>query len=1200
MPRARDFVACLNAPRPMKLEDIAAGLALSGVEPSVNVSVITTVPMGDDALQLIYRTPDGIIKERLISRKDESAISVATHERPWAFDGDGEAFKLAVESKRIDLAFLFDPMMAVHTSNVEPLPHQITAVYESMLPRQPLRFVLADDPGAGKTIMAGLYIRELIMRADSRRILVVAPGSLVEQWRDELFEKFGLEFKVFSAALEAGTPSGNLFEDCDHVIVRLDQLSRDEVGDGAEEKHPGPLQTKLLDAGWDLVIFDEAHKLAAHYFGAKLNKTARFRFAERLGARTRHLLLMSATPHNGKDEDFQLFLSLLDSDRFYGKFRGGGDAAHKVDASDLMRRMVKEEMVRFDGTRLFPERKAYTANYQLSDIEAALYAAVTAYVKTEMGKADALKGPRKGSVGFALTALQRRLASSPEAIFQSLRRRKDRLEKRLREERLLSRGQQFTTQNLDSPPDDDDDLTAEEQEELEEKLVDTATAAETIADLEAEIIILADLVVQARGVVDSGMDRKWDELSKILQNDPHMRDTDGRQRKMILFTEHKDTLNYLERQIGGVLGTPDAITTIHGGVNRDERRKRQEMFRSHPEVRVLIATDAAGEGVNLQNANLMVNYDLPWNPNRLEQRFGRIHRIGQNQVCHLWNLVAKETREGEVYHRLLTKLETINAAFNGRVFDILGEVFEERSLKDLLIDAIRYNDQPERAAERLRTIDNAFDTSHIQNLLERNALAQESMSEERLFAVKEQMEIAEARRLQPYFVRSFFAKAFESLKGAMYPRETGRFEITHVPSIIRERDRQITGRNRRELAPVMKRYERVCFTKEGVRPLDRPNTPFAQMIHPGHPLMLAVSDLVLEQHSNLMRQGAILVDPADETTDASLLFLITHEIKSGDGSVLSKRLQFVRVTSDGKACFAGWAPHLDCAPLDAADRPLLANLLAADWIRIDQEKRALAFAAATLVPEHYEEVATRRIAHVDKTLTAVHDRLTKEIAFWSDRWMRLKEDQDAGKDVRLNLDNIQRTINDIGGRLENRKKELQSMRHLTNGTPVVLGGALIVPIGLLRKLRGEPPPDAGTAEFSADPAARSRIEQIAMNAVRRAEEARGCRVVDVSAQKCGWDITSYPPPTASGSTQPSRHIEVKGRIKGASTITITRNEILYALNQADKFILAIVLVGADDSVDGPHYIRSPFTREPDWSEASSNHDLQKLLSFATR
>lgn len=1164
--------------------DLKPGLSLSGLEPGLIVSVIAAVPIGTDAVQLIYKLPDGTIRERMITQGEISTIAVATTERPWSFDGDGEAFKLAVEAKRIDLAFLFDPMMAVHTSNVEPLPHQITAVYESMLPRQPLRFVLADDPGAGKTIMAGLYIRELIMRADSRRILVVAPGSLVEQWRDELFEKFGLQFQVFSSALEAATPSSNPFEEFDHLVVRLDQMARNE-----------DLQAKLLATTWDLVIFDEAHKLSAHFFGSEIKKTGRFELAEQLGSRTRHLLLMSATPHNGKEEDFQLFLSLLDSDRFYGRFR---DGVHKADASDLMRRMIKEEMVRFDGTKLFPERIAHTANYKLSDIESALYEAVTNYVKTEMGKADALKGPRKGSVGFALTALQRRLASSPEAIYQSLKRRRERLEKRLREEKLLSRGQQFASSSLETAPEDEDDLTAEEQEDLEEKLTDTATAAETIAELEAEIIILGSLVEQALGVVNSGLDRKWDELSSILQNNPQMRDADGRQRKLIVFTEHRDTLNYLERRIAGVLGTPDAITTIHGGTQRDERRKRQELFRSDPEIRILLATDAAGEGVNLQNANLMVNYDLPWNPNRLEQRFGRIHRIGQQQVCHLWNLVAKETREGEVYHRLLTKLETINEAFQGRVFDILGEVFEERSLKDLLLDAIRYNDHPERNAERIRSIDSALDKDHIQQLLERNALAQETMNPERLFAVKEQMEIAEARRLQPYFVRSFFAKAFESLGGAMYPREAGRFEVTHVPALIRERDRVITGRNRREAAPVLKRYERVCFTKEAVRPMDRPNIPFAQMVHPGHPLMLAVSDLVLEKHSNLMRQGSILVDPADDGTEASLLFLITHEIKSGDSTVLSKRLQFVRVTPSGSASFAGWAPHLDYEPLDAGERPLLAGLLQADWIRADQEQKALALAAATLVPEHFNEIAGRRIAHVDKTLAAVHERLTKEIAYWSDRWMKLKEDQEAGKDVRLNLENIQRSINDLNGRLESRKRELQSMRHVTNGTPVVHGGALVIPMGLMRQLRGEAAPDAAAAIFASDPAARARIEKIAMEAVRAVEEARGCRVVDVSAQKCGWDITSYAP-SVDGRLPESRHIEVKGRIKGATTVTVTKNEIFESWNQGAKYHLAIVLVGEDDSVDGPHYISHPFKEEPGWGVSSVNYDLKALLAAAT-
>ncbi|HEU0037121.1 MAG TPA: helicase-related protein [Kofleriaceae bacterium] len=1162
----------------LHLKNIAPGLSLVGIEPSQVVTIVAAVPVGEGAVTAIYKTADGALKERLLTGDDEPNISVATAERPWSFDGDGANFKLAVEAKRIDLAFLFDPMMAVHTSNVQPLPHQITAVYESMLPRQPLRFVLADDPGAGKTIMAGLYVRELLMRADARRVLVVAPGSLVEQWRDELYEKFGLEFRVYSRDLEATSPTGNPFDDHDQLIIRLDQISRDEAA-----------QEKLCHAGWDLVIFDEAHKLSAHFQGSKIAETKRFKLAQKLGRHTRHLLLMTATPHNGKEEDFQLFLSLLDSDRFYGKFR---DGAHKVDCSDLMRRMVKEEMVKFDATPLFPERKAYTVNYKLSDIEADLYQAVTNYVQTEMGKADQLDGQRKGMVGFALAALQRRLASSPEAIYQSLRRRHERLERRLREEKL-GRRVQLIAETVTELPDDEDDLNADEQENLEEQLVDQSTAAQTIAELEAEIVILAGLEQQAKLLVASGQDRKWEELSRILQNSPEMHDAAGRQRKVIIFSEHRDTLNYLHAKIEGVIRTKDAIVTIHGGTKRDERRKVQEQFRLDPDVRVLIATDAAGEGVNLQNANLMVNYDLPWNPNRLEQRFGRIHRIGQDQVCHLWNLVAKETREGDVFFRLLEKLRVESEALKGRVFDILGEVFEGASLKDLLLQAIRYGDQPDVKAKLRQRVESAFDRSHIRDILDRNALAQETMNAERLFRVKEEMERAEARRLQPYFVRSFFTKAFDALGGTMYPREAERFEITHVPEVIRDRDRLITGRNRRELAPVLKKYERVCFTREAVR-LDKAGSPFAAMLHPGHPLMLATSDIVLERHGKLLRQGAILVDPSDEGDKPHLLFMLLHEVKSGGDVVLSKRLQFVRVAPDGTASFAGWAPHLDLNPIDETDRARLKDLLAASWISTDQEQRALALAASTLVPEHFKEVAERRIAHVDKTLVAVHDRLTKEIDFWSDRWMKLKDDQSAGKDVRLNVENVRRTISDLEGRLENRKKELQAMRHVTSATPVVLGGALVVPAGLLRKLRGEPP-EVGT--FAADEAARKRIEMLAMDAVRKAEEARGCKVVDVSADKCGWDLTSYPP-EIDGRFPEVRHIEVKGRIAGAATVTVTRNEILYALNQADKFVLAIVLIAENDAIDGPHYVRNPFEAEPGWGVASINFELKAFLEKA--
>lgn len=1157
-------------------------MSLTGLEPELVCKVVAVNKIAEGSCQVIYRTPDGTMRERLLGPADRDSVALATTERPWAFDGDAASFQLACEAKRIDLAFLFDPMMAVHTSNVMPLPHQITAVYESMLPRQPLRFVLADDPGAGKTIMAGLYIRELVMRADAHRVVIVAPGSLVEQWRDELFEKFGLEFRVYSGALEESSTAGNPFDEHNHLIVRLDQMSRNE-----------DLQEKLCAAGWDLVIFDEAHKLAAHFFGSELKKTGRFKLAEKLGASTRHLLLMTATPHNGKEEDFQLFMSLLDSDRFYGKFR---DGVHKVDTTDLMRRMVKEELVRFDNTPLFPERKAYTVNYALSPLEAGLYEAVTHYVQMQMGKADQLDGQRKGSVGFALTALQRRLASSPEAIFQSLKRRRERLSDRLREEKLGERGRRALAETLYEVPNDgdfdDDDMNAAEQEQMEEELVDQASAAKTVEELEKEIAELELLEQQAKAVVQSGQDRKWDELSRLLQNNPEMHDESGLQRKIIIFTEHRDTLNYLTAKIAGVLGNENAIVTIHGGTHRDERKKAQALFRSDKDTRVLIATDAAGEGVNLQCAHLMVNYDLPWNPNRLEQRFGRIHRIGQTQVCHLWSLVAKETREGAVWHRLLDKLATECEALKGKVFNILGDVFEERSLKDLMMEAIRYGDRPEIRAKLTQKIDSVFDHDHLKGLLNRNALAEQTMSAERLFKVKAEMEKAEARRLQPFFVRSFFTKAFESLGGVMHRREEARHEITHVPAEVRERDRQITGRNRREQEPILKRYDRVCFEASAIQPPDKAGLARAVLMHPGHPLMLAVTDIILEKNANLLRRGTVLVDPSDDGDAPWFLCLLTHEVKSGEGTVLSKRMQFIRVGPDGKATFAGWAPHLDLEPLGANDRARLADTMKASWLQADLEQKAIGLAAAQLVPTHFEEVKTRRTEHIEKTLVAVHERLTKEIDFWSDREIKLREDRAAGKDVRLNLENATRTLKDLQFRLDNRKRELQAMRQVQNGTPVVLGGALVVPQGLFRKLRGEaPPPNA------ADAAARAKIERLAMEAVMAAERARGHQVEDVSADKCGWDVTSYPP-AVNGRQPVARHIEVKGRVAGADTITVTRNEILYAFNQAEKFVLAIVFVNADDSVDGPHYLANPFQREPDWGAASVTYNISDLLARA--
>lgn len=615
-----------------KLEDITVGSSVKGIISNSTVTIVAVQWYGNNVLEITYKDSHGQPGNQMLLRDEEINLTVMDNSLPWSFDADGEQMRLASEAYRISLAHLFDPYLAVHTSSVEPLPHQISAVYQEMLPKLPLRYVLADDPGAGKTIMTGLFIKELIARGDLKRCLIVSPGSLVEQWQDELFSKFHLTFQILTNDRMESAVTGNVFNEVDFCICRLDKLARNEQ-----------LQEKLKVSEWDLIVCDEAHKMSATIWGGEVKYTKRFQLGKLLSNITKNFLLLTATPHNGKDEDFHLFLSLVDPDRFEGIHN---TSEQTIDVSDVMRRLTKEELLKFDGTPLFPERIAYTVNYSLSPQEAQLYQAVTDYVQEEFNRADNLNNERKTTVGFALTILQRRLASSPEAIYQSLRRRRERLEHRLAEEKMGKRAADYTDAAYDI--DDDDDLTPDEQEAVEEKVVDHASAAATIAELEIEIKTLKRLEKMANDVRVSGVDRKWDELSSLLQDNQAMYGEDNQREKLIIFTEHKDTLNYLAGKIRALLGDDEAVVTIHGGMLRDERRKTEQLFKQDVGVRILIATDAAGEGINLQRAHLMINYDLPWNPNRLEQRFGRIHRIGQTEVCHLWNLVANETREGYI------------------------------------------------------------------------------------------------------------------------------------------------------------------------------------------------------------------------------------------------------------------------------------------------------------------------------------------------------------------------------------------------------------------------------------------------------------------------------------------------------------------------------------------------------------------------
>ena len=1100
------------------------------------------------------------------------ACEVVEHGRPWSFDGDGHLFRLVSEAHRIRLAHLFDPVLAVHTSLIEPLPHQITAVYEVMLPRQPLRFLLADDPGAGKTIMAGLLIKELIVRGDLQRCLVVCPGSLAEQWQDELYRRFQLPFEILTNDKLEAARTGNWFLENNLVIARLDKLSRNE-----------DVQDKLQvpDCRWDLVVCDEAHKLSATFFGGEVKYTKRYHLGQLLSGLTRHFLLMTATPHNGKEEDFQLFLALLDGDRFEGRFR---DGVHQVEISDLMRRMVKESLLKFDGTPLFPERIAYTVPYRLSDAEAQLYREVTDYVREEFNRAEKLANDKRaGTVGFALTILQRRLASSPEAIYQSLHRRSERLQKRLRELELLQRGAAAeaiaaTTPALDAEDLEDlEDAPDNEVEEAEEEILDQATAARTIGELKAEIATLGRLESLAHAVRRSGEDRKWRELASLLgeiftsaaiPNDtPGDASSDGAstipppkpspRQKLVVFTEHRDTLSYLETRVTTLLGRKEAVVVIHGSMGREERMKAQESFKHDPEVQVLIATDAAGEGINLQRAHLMVNYDLPWNPNRIEQRFGRIHRIGQTEVCHLWNLVAEETREGDVYRTLLEKLEQARQTLGGQVFDVLGKIqFEGRPLRDLLIEAIRYGERPEIRAKLTQAIADAVDRPHLQDLLEERALAHDVMDASRVARVREEMERAEARRLQPHYIESFFLEAFNQLGGTTRQREARRYEVTHVPAPVRNRDRLIgTGE------PVLPRYERISFEKSLIAPQGQ---PLAAFVCPGHPLLDATLDLTLERHRDLLRRGTVLVDERDPGTTPRVLFYLEHAVqdasvlKSGDRRTISKQMLYVELDATGQARHLHYAPYLDYRPL-RPDEPGVDVLLArpeSTWITRDLEQKALVHAIAEVVPEHLKEVRDRRSAWIYKARGAVKDRLTKEIGYWDHRAEDLKVQEQAGRpNARLNSQEARRRADDLQARLQKRMEQLDLEAQVSALPPVVLGGFVVVPAGLIAQMTGQPLPQATQPVDTQASAASARA------IVLEVERQLGFEATDREHEKLGYDIESR-----DARTGRLRFLEVKGRISGAATITVTKNEILYSLNKPEDFILAIVeFLDGDDA-----------------------------------
>jgi superfamily II DNA or RNA helicase len=1116
------------------LENLKPGLRLAGVIPGQTVSVIAVQPHGSDAVELTYRTSDGGLAQRVLGRDAEAELSLAEAEsRP--FDAPADDFRLVAECQRIKLAGLWDPMLAVTTSDIQPLPHQLRAVYGELLPRTPLRFLLADDPGAGKTIMAGLYIKELILREDVKRCLIVAPGGLVEQWQDELFLKFGLRFEIFSPQL-GETPFGSsVFDHHPLLIARMDQLSRNDL-----------LIDELAKSQWDLVVVDEAHRMGAHYFGGEVKKTKRFQLGELLGDVARHLLLMTATPHSGIEEDFQLFLTLLDRDQFEGKF---DSKHHVVDTGDVMRRMVKEDLLTFDGKPLFPERIAETVPYELSALEQDLYEQVTTYVREGMNRAAKLDGKRRNTVGFALTVLQRRLASSPEAIYRSLERRAARLQRR-KDDLEAGKGvaEPKAAEAIGELDEfDDDEFTAEELEQVEEELVDAATAAQTVAELETELQELAGLIKAAARVRASQEDRKWSELRTILEDNTLAASAEQPEtrRKLIVFTEHRDTLDYLARRIGSLLGRPGAVTAIHGGVRRGERRGVVAEFTNNPECQVLIATDAAGEGLNLQVAHLMVNYDLPWNPNRIEQRFGRIHRIGQREVCRLWNLVAENTREGDVFTRLLAKIEEQRQAYGGKVFDVLGTAFGETPLRTLLIEAIRYGELPKTRANMERVID-ASVARGIEELLAERALANESMRHADIAQLRAAMDEARARRLQPHYIEGAFRAAFTRLGGKLRRREHGRFEITHVPAQLRSGAR----------GPIATRYERVTFDLEHLLGPDRVR---AELLAPGHPLHDAVADRTVKQFQRALDRGTVLVSPTVQAPQ--LLVGLIEEIADATDATVARRFSYAFVDPDGSVESAGPAPYLDCVAAPPSEQVTAARRL--PWLA-DAEHHARTWIIANQLHQFLAEVKMRRETELQRVREHVSQRLGREHERLIADSMVAEEQERLGKKPKESAISLLTKAGELDARRDERLARLDRQLQMQPRPPRITTAALVLPVAAVR---AELPADAPITALETKAVERRGVER-----VLAAERALGRIPIEQAFNNPGFDVLS-----AREGEDPIR-IEVKARLAGADDFFVTHNEVLTALNSVPRYRLALVRVHPDGAEhDQVRYLQAPFT-----------------------
>lgn len=1009
-----------------------------------------------------------------------------------AFSEESWKVFLALETTRYRFASMYDPLLAMNTSKIDPLPHQIEAVYGYVLKLPRIRFLIADDPGAGKTIMGGLIIKELKLRHLVSRILIVVPGHLKDQWRREMREKFEEPFVVIDRGVLDALYGENVWARERQVITSIDFAKREEI------------LPSIASADFDLIIVDEAHKMSAYRYGDKLDKTDRYKLGEALSRITEHFLFLTATPHKGDPENFRLFLDLLEPG-FFATAEMLHESIRNKD-NPLFIRRVKEDLNDFDGKPLFLPRHVRTVPFNLgadSPKEKELYNALSRYVNTQYNKA--LTKDKKRNIAFALVILQRRLASSTYALLRSLERRKKRLEDLLagaEERRTVPEG----TFDFDTVED-----LSEEERWKEEEIWETLSVAENREELAKEIGTINGLIDRAKSIIQSEDEIKLRALKESL-DELTRKYPDREDKKILIFTESRDTLEYLENKLRTWGYTTN---TIHGGMRLEDRVKAESVFKT--DTQVLVGTEAAGEGINLQFCHLMINHDIPWNPNRLEQRMGRIHRYGQQKEVYVFNLVAEDTREGKVLNKLFQKLEEIRQALGtDKVFDVVTQVLYDRNLSQLLMEAAA---NARNIDEILKEVDVTVDEEYVTRVKENlgESLATRYIDYTRM---EEMAQRAREYRLIPEYTEAFFKKALARAGGKLRERKDGLLAVDSIPFDIRG-IAQDDG-FKRSHGGVLRRYPKVTFDREIAF-----KNPDAEFVSFGHPLFEAVMMWIENQFSDSLLAGATFIDP-DGQLDGYILFY-EGEIRDGTGDVAGKRL-FPFYSGDGEIRSISPAVVWDLAEGDGAGSASF---------DVDPLKQATSGKVLSELQEYKAEILEERERQAEikrkygiKSLEHLILRLDGEL-------ISLHTRKEQGEKVDLPIRNKEQRKEEYERALEALKDQIDKERSLTMSMPRFVG-----------IIRVRPADTVGEAMKSD-----AEIERIGMEIATEYEIKNDRVPEDVSAENLGFDIRS------TDREKNVRYIEVKARAQ-KGPVALTQNEWFKAQRFRDDYYLYAVMNAA--------------------------------------